>query len=232
MKHYFLIAKDVGDLTRIFCAVLEEQNKRRPKLSLSKLLFMRRNNIEGFRLDGNRLTVRGDDDFARDPVKMIRLFHTALANDLDIHPHALWLIRQKLRLIDKRLREDPEANRLFVEMLTSRADPEVALRHMNEAGVLGRFVPDFGRVVAQMQYDMYHVFTVDEHTIQAVGILHRIEAGDLAGDHPRPPRSSIRCSRAAPSISRCSCTTSPRGGAAITRSLGLRSPPGWGRVSG
>ena len=184
MKHYFLIAKDVGDLTRIFCAVLEEQNKRRPKLALSKILFLKRNNIDGFRLDGDRLTVRGDDDFAREPIRMVRLFHTALAHDLDIHPHALWLLSQNLRLIDNRLREDAEANRLFLEMLTSHKNPEVALRHMNEAGVLGRFVPDFGRVVAQMQYDMYHVYTVDEHTIQAVGILHSIEAGALADELP------------------------------------------------
>ena len=50
---------------------------------------------------------------------------------------------------------------------------------MNEANVFGRFVPDFGRVVAQMQYDMYHVYTVDEHTIFALGIVHRIETGAL-----------------------------------------------------
>jgi [protein-PII] uridylyltransferase len=55
---------------------------------------------------------------------------------------------------------------------------------MNEAGVLGRFIPDFGRVVAQMQFDMYHVHTVDEHTLYAIGILSRIEAGELVEDHP------------------------------------------------
>ena len=77
------------------------------------------------------------------------------------------------------MRDDPEANRLFLEMLTSRKDPEATLRRMNEAGVFGRFVPDFGRVVAQMQYDMYHHYTVDEHTIFAIGILHRIEQGLL-----------------------------------------------------
>ena len=70
-----------------------------------------------------------------------------------------------MRLINHPLRENPEANRLFLEILTSRKDPETALRRMNEAGVFGRFIPDFGRVVAQMQYDMYHVYTVDEHTL-------------------------------------------------------------------
>jgi len=87
-------------------------------------------------------------------------------------------------LINQELREDPEANRIFLEILTSRKDPETALRRMNEAGVFGRFIPDFGRVVAQMQYDMYHAYTVDEHTLFAIGILHEIESGLLEEELP------------------------------------------------
>jgi [protein-PII] uridylyltransferase len=95
----------------------------------------------------------------------------------------LRLITQSIRLVD-RLRTDPEANRLFMEMMTSQHDPETTLRRLNEAGVFGRFVPDFGRVVAQTQHDMYHTYTVDEHTIRAIGILSRIENGTLKEDHP------------------------------------------------
>ncbi len=181
MKHYFLIAKDVGDLTRIFCALLEEQNKRRPKgfrpAGAPK-------ELDGFVVEGARLNAPKDDTFARKPVEMIRIFHVAHANDMDVHPAALSQITRNLKRIEGAVRRDAEANRLFLEMLTSRKNPEKALRHMNEAGVLGRFVPDFGRVVAQMQYDMYHVYTVDEHTIRAMGILHRLEAGELAEDAP------------------------------------------------
>ena len=114
---------------------------------------------------------------------ILRLFHVAQENGLDIHPATLRLITQNIRLVD-RLRTDPEANRLFMEMLTSRHDPETTLRRLNEAGVFGRFVPDFGRVVAQTQHDMYHTYTVDEHTIRAIGILSRIESGALKEDHP------------------------------------------------
>lgn len=184
MKHYFLIAKEVGDLTRLFCALAEEQHKRKPRrLQLSRL-FSRPTAVAGFILDSGRLDVSRDDQFETDPVAMIRLFHTALEHDVDIHPKALDRVHRSLKRIDAKLRTDPEANRLFVEMLTSRKDPEVALRHMNEAGVLGRFIPDFGRVVAQMQYDMYHVFTVDEHTVQALGVLHSLEAGELTAEAP------------------------------------------------
>ena len=183
MKHYFLIAKNVGDLTRIFCAALEAQHKRRPRLRLPKL-GPRRRQLDGFLVEGGRLTVAGDAEFAREPVKMIHLFHVAEAHELDIHPRALRLITRNLKRIDAALRADAEANRLFMEILTSPKDPETALRRMNEAGVLGRFIPDFGRVVAQTQHDMYHVYTVDEHTIRAIGILARIERGELRQDHP------------------------------------------------
>jgi len=183
MKHYFLVAKDVGDLTRIFCAILEIDQKGKRRLSWLRWGEKRRR-LEGFGLDGDRLTIPSEDLFKKDPVALIRLFHVAQEHDLDIHPRALRAVTQSLRLVDARLREDPEANRLFLEILTSKKSPEIALRRMNEAGVFGRFVPDFGRVVAQMQYDMYHVYTVDEHTLFAIGILHHIETGQLKDELP------------------------------------------------
>ena len=182
MKHYFLIAKDVGDLTRLFCAALEAEHKRSSRFRLSRLAGPRR--VGGFKVDGDRLTVAGPETFAQSPVEMLRIFRVAQQHDLDIHPHALRWITQNLKRIDKTLRADREANRIFLEILTSKNDPEAALRRLNEAGVFGRFIPDFGRVVAQMQYNMYHHFTVDEHTILALGILHDIEQGRLAEEAP------------------------------------------------
>jgi [protein-PII] uridylyltransferase len=88
------------------------------------------------------------------------------------------------KLIDAKVRDDHQANALFMEVLTNREGPELVLRWMNDAGVFGRFVPDFGRVVAQMQFDMYHHYTVDEHSIRAIGLLASIERGELADDHP------------------------------------------------
>ena len=182
MKHYFLVAKDVGDLTRILCAWLETANKR-PRFRLSSLLMGRRK-VEGFRLEGHRLTVAWPNVFAEKPVEMLRIFKVAQDHDLDIHPQALRWIRENLKKIDADVRADPEANRIFLDVLTSKNDPETALRRLNEAGVFGRFVPDFGRVVAMMQYNMYHHFTVDEHTIFALGMLHKIEQGALKEEAP------------------------------------------------
>ena len=183
MKHYFLVAKDVGDLTRIVCTALEEEHRKRPILRLPRI-GLRKRRVAGFRAEGSRLNALADDTFAADPVQMLRLFQVAQQRDFDIHPNALRLIRRDLKRIDRRLRADPEANRLFLEIMTSPKDPETALRRLNEAGVLGRFITEFGRVVAQTQHDMYHHYTVDEHTIRAIGVLWRIEQGRLGDEHP------------------------------------------------
>jgi len=190
MKHYFLIAKDVGDLTRIFCAQLEEADaKDTPDLNrlFLNLTGRRRRKIRGttdFVLETKRIAAADDTIFERDPVNLIRLFWLADKHNLAFHPDTIQLVRRSLKFITKRVREDPDANRLFLDILTSKNQPETVLRRMNEAGVLGRFVPDFGRVVAMMQFNMYHHFTVDEHLLRSIGILAEIERGDLEAEHP------------------------------------------------
>ncbi len=186
MKDYFRTAKEVGDLTRIFCALLEDLHRKPVGLRrfLPRFGRSKSKEFEGFKAEGGRLDVAHDAVFANDPANLLRLFHTAQHNDLDIHPNALRLVTRSLHLIDDRLRADRDANRLFLEMLCSKNDPETTLRRLNEAGVFGLFVPDFGRVVAMMQFNMYHHYTVDEHLIRAIGILSEIEAGALTDDHP------------------------------------------------
>ncbi len=182
MKHYYLTAKGVGDLTRIFCAALEAEHTKRPRFALPRLGRVQRVG-ERLTVESGRLALAKPNKFADRPVDILRLFHAAQEHELDVHPRPLRSVTRNLRLVDG-LREDPEANRLFLEMLTSEKDPETTLRRLNEAGVFGRFIPDFGRIVAQMQHDMYHVYTVDEHTIMAIGILRGIEAGRFAEQMP------------------------------------------------
>ncbi|WP_298966119.1 [protein-PII] uridylyltransferase [uncultured Methylobacterium sp.] len=204
MKSYFLIAKDVGDLTAIVCAEMEARHAKRPPvldrwLGRFKQRF-RSTSLEAddFRIDNGRLNVRGDDAFERDPVNLIRLFWLADQHDLPIHPDASRLATRSLSLIGPMVRVDREANRLFVELLTSQNAPETVLRHMNETGVLGRFVPDFGRIVAMMQFNMYHHFTVDEHLIRSLGVLAKIDSGEAKDEHPLAHRlaGTIRNRRA------------------------------------
>ena len=189
MKHYFLVAKDVGDLTRILCAALEdEQSKEAPRFTQVFRRFAKRpRKIPGtldFLQDHDRINIADEEVFNRDPVNLIRVFHLADVHELAFHPDALKLARLSLKLINGAVREDEEANRLFLSTLTSRKRPGFALRRMNEAGVLGRFIPDFGKIVSMMQFNMYHHYTVDEHTIRAVEIMSRIEQGMEDEAHP------------------------------------------------
>jgi [protein-PII] uridylyltransferase len=183
MKHYFLIAKDVGDLTAIVCAALEErQAKPSPRLARFSPFRRKQETIAtgDFEVENGRVTVTGPEVFARDPVNLIRLFSVADRNGLAIHPDATRHVTRALKLVNAKLRANPEANRLFLGILTSRNEPEIVLRLMNESGVLGRFIPEFGRIVALMQFNMYHHYTVDEHLLRAVGNLAEIEAKRLA----------------------------------------------------
>ena len=189
MRHYFLVAKDVGDLTRIFCAVLESQQvKRAPRMSrfFSKLRRPGRKIKESadFTIIAGRVGSADDGIFEKDPTNLIRLFWLAGKYDVGIHPDTLKQVRRSLKLIKKDLCNNSDANQLFLEMLTDREDPEQLLRRMNEAGVLARFIPEFGKIVAMMQFNMYHHYTVDEHLLRAVGVLSKIERGGYHDSHP------------------------------------------------
>jgi [protein-PII] uridylyltransferase len=183
MKHYFLIAKDVGDLTAILCAELEDSHaKSVPVLSrlMAKLRPVKRRAIvesEDFIVDKNRIRPAQANVFKRDPVNLIRIFQLAQKHNLAFHPDAMRAVTRSLNLVDAKLRESEEANELFLEILTSKNDPETVLRRMNEAGVLGHFVPAFGKIVAMMQFNMYHHYTVDEHLLRCIGVLAEIERG-------------------------------------------------------
>jgi [protein-PII] uridylyltransferase len=186
MQRYFLTAKTVGDLTRIFCAALESQNKKSwPSFGrMIPGIGRWQTTTDGFYVEQNRVNVESVDVLLNKPINLLRLFHIANQKGVDIHPDALRLVTRNLALIDDCLRADPEANRLFLELLCSRKDPERALRQMNEAGVFGAFLPDFGRIVAKMQFNMYHHYTVDEHLIRAIGHLAKIERGEYKEEHP------------------------------------------------
>jgi len=184
MRHYFLTAKEVGDLTGVFLAHLDEEFAGRGRRFGLPYLRRRPRKLEGFLLDRGRLRAPDDNFFSEDPVRLIQLFWLADRHEVEVHPLTMRQASRDARLIDGKVREDARANTLFLEVLTSSRNPETVLRWMNEAGVFGRFMPDFGRVVAQMQFDMYHHYTVDEHSLRAIGLLSRIEKGELAEDHP------------------------------------------------
>ncbi|MEO9635358.1 MAG: [protein-PII] uridylyltransferase [Parasphingorhabdus sp.] len=183
MQYYFLNAKVVGNLTGVFLAHLDETHNAGVRRFLPSLT-RKPKKLKGFVLDRGRLALPDETFFAEDPIRLMEIFWLADKHELEIHPLAMRAARRDAKLIDNKVRKDARANKLFLDVLCSPRDPELVLRWMNEAAIFGRFIPDFGRVVAQMQFDMYHHYTVDEHSIRAIGLLARIGKGDLIDDHP------------------------------------------------
>lgn len=188
MRRYFLIAKDVGALTRVFAAKLEADRVKIAPKGISRFIpgrSVKRKPLAepGFHEIGGRLDV-DPDIFEQDPVNLLRLFRIADQRNLDLHPDAFTAASRSMNLITSAVRRDRHAAKVFLDILARGRDPRTTLTLMNEAGVLGRYVPEWGRIVAQMQFNMYHSYTVDEHTLRAVGVIADIAAGRLADDHP------------------------------------------------
>ena len=171
MKHYFRVTRDIGDLTRIVCAAIDESTYK----SITKPLDL----YAGYEITNERLNFEASTELKANPIEIIRLFRIAQKTGLDMHPAALRQISKITALIDHEFCRNKEANTLFLQVLCDRNDAYVILKRMNEAGVLERFIPEFSRAIALMQFDRYHMFTVDEHTLNAIGIAHSLESGAL-----------------------------------------------------
>ncbi len=188
MRRYFVVAKEVGALTRTFCAKLESQDvkplARLSNLIQSGIMNLTRPDHPGFTVINGRLGVQSPDIFQKSPVAMFLLFKMADRLDLDLHPDAFTAIARNLDLMTPSLRRNPEAARLFLDLLVRGKDPYRTLSLMTETGLLGRYIPEFGRIVGQTQFNMYHAYTVDEHTLRAIDVIHGIDTGRYREEHP------------------------------------------------
>ena len=178
MKRFYLIAKDVGSLTRLFCTELDNYNNSQPIYSSetsdrdwknfelkNRQVFYYKNKTEG---------KKGKVS----PIIILKIFKFAQNRNLDIHPSTIYSIINSIRTISE-FKNKIELYNIFVRILLSSKNSEKYLRLMNECGVLGKLFPDFQKIVGLMQYNMYHHYTVDEHTLRSIGFLHKLEKGDL-----------------------------------------------------
>ncbi len=185
MQLYFRHATSVGDLTRIFLTALEASHAKREPGLFKLLRRGRKVEVKDlYEVRQNRLAIKDPDSFFAEPVNILRIFEEALRTGYLLHPDAMRLIKGKLHLLDRTVRSDKEANRIFFDMLLKHGNPERALRRMNELGVLGALIPEFQKIVAMMQFNVYHQYTVDEHTLQCISTLAQIERGELIEELP------------------------------------------------
>jgi [protein-PII] uridylyltransferase len=185
MRHYFLTVREVIRLTRVLEPALIRAAVGMPAavaLTDQKMLDA------GFMLADGKLLATSNDQFADRPIQALRILQIARDRDLELHPLAIrGLIRNERAAIA--LRDDPKAAAVFLDLLcgpSSPSEPEHRpsgarwMAVLNETGFLGRYLPDWARIVGQMQFDTYHVYTVDEHTIEAIRVLNMLEAGELS----------------------------------------------------
>ena len=186
MQDYFRHATRVGELTRIFLTELEARHVKQEPAILGFLRGRtRRKKLKpGYVLKQNRLAIADVAAFFADKLNILRLFEEALRTGYLIHPDTMRALAANLHLIDDEMRRDPEACAIFLDLMLKQGNPERALRRMNELGVLAAFLPEFAPIVAMMQFNMYHSYTVDEHTIQVISTLAQIERGELVEELP------------------------------------------------
>ena len=178
MKHYYLFAKDVGYLTKSVLENIENNNFKTDKSFFKKLVFNIKKNKNGvFEFYGNSIHLAKTENTI-EPLDIFRAYDFSAKYDLSLSNDLINIIKLNIRKVDT-LRNSKKANTFFINVLTNINNSEKVLRSMSEIGLLGRFIPDFQKVVARVQHDMYHTYTVDEHTINAIGILRKIDNGEL-----------------------------------------------------
>ncbi len=185
MQDYFRHATAVGDLTRIFLTSLEQQHRKEAP-PLLKRVFSRKPKLrdEIFGIENNRIAIFDEAGFLADKLNLLRFFEESMRSGLSLHPDGMRLVKANLHLIDDQMRQSKDASKIFFNALLKHGNPERALRRMNECGVLASYMPEFAPVVAMMQFNMYHHYTVDEHTIQCIKVLAKIEQNELIEELP------------------------------------------------
>ena len=187
MKRYFLVTKQVGSLTRILSARLELDRQKASPRGLSRFFVAatKSKTLADARFveDRNRIGFANPKSVEDDLSALIDIFKLADQLDLDIDPSALALV-SRLAPKGRLMRNDPKAIASFLDLVASKKDPARALGLLNESGLLGRLVPEFGRIVGQTQFNMYHHFTVDEHTLRGIANISDIENGRLHQELP------------------------------------------------
>jgi [protein-PII] uridylyltransferase len=175
MKHLFLTARDVVRLTRLLEPAIERAALGPPAVLPAGDAALAQT---GIALADGKVLFAPDRVVEQDPAIVLRLVRAARDRGLEVHPLAFRALVRNARYA-VRLRGDLAASAIFLDILCGK-DAARWLRTLNEVGFISRFIPDWARIVGLMQFDTYHVFTVEEHTIEALGVLTQLERGDLA----------------------------------------------------
>ncbi len=186
MREYFTNAREVGALTRIACAKLEAEKALLLPKGLDQFLPRSRRALKdkSFIIDHGRLSFADPMQIRENPSLILRLFEIAGQKNYDLHPDALTAIDFRRNLVDNNFRKDPKNAKIFLSSLLDSSSPAAVMKLMNEAGILGRYLIEFGGIVGRTQFNMHHAYTVDDHTLGLVRYFEQLEQGELKDDNP------------------------------------------------
>lgn len=193
MQRYYRTVMDLSRVNEMLLQLFEEAILMDPNAEPAAL-------NERFQVKNGFLQTAHDQVFQRNPSALLEMFHL-----LQQHPDirgvsafTIGLVKRNLYLIDEEFRQNPRNHRLFLNILRASSGVTTELRRMNLYGVLGLYIPSFGRIVGRMQYDLFHLYTVDEHTLFVVSNLRRFALSRF--DHEFPHCSPLMQSFDKPEI--------------------------------
>ncbi len=189
MQRYYRTVKDVGLLNELLLQLFRESiqsdaEPQQPSPDRGRPLNAR------FQVRNGSLEAASEDVFARTPSALLELF-VLLQQNPDIkgvRAATMRAVGRSLWLIDEEFRQNPRNHRLFLEIVRANVGVTHELRRMNDYGVLGRYIPAFGRIVGRMQYDLFHAYTVDAHTLFVVSNLRRFALPKYDSELPEASR--------------------------------------------
>jgi [protein-PII] uridylyltransferase len=180
MQRYYRTVMDLSRLNEMLLQLFQEAILMNPAAAADKL-------TDDFEVKNGFLQITHPEVFPDKPSALLEIFLL-----LQKHPeikgvsaNTIALLRRHLHLIDDEFRQNPKNHRLFLEILAAPEGVTHELRRMNAYGALGQYIPIFGRIVGRMQYDLFHAYTVDAHTLFVVSNLRRFALERFNHEFPR-----------------------------------------------
>ncbi|MFQ5546963.1 MAG: [protein-PII] uridylyltransferase [Woeseia sp.] len=168
MQRYYRTVMDLSRLNEMLLQLFEEAILMDPDAEPAAL-------NPRFQVKNGFLQTANDEVFGQNPTALLEMFHLLQQNpDIrGVSAYTIGLVKRNLHLIDEEFRQNPRNHRMFLQILRAPSGVTHELRRMNLYGVLGLYIPAFGRIVGRMQYDLFHAYTVDEHSLFVVSNLRK-----------------------------------------------------------
>jgi [protein-PII] uridylyltransferase len=180
MRAYYLHAAQVSRLASLIAHRLTDVDK---PLFGAKYVFGRTLR-EGIRISGGHLTVTKPEVIEKFPENLMRIFDDAQKHGCQLSHETREELRRRVHLIDDEVRRSPSANESFFNILRWKDGVYETLLEMHRAGILGAFIPEFGRLTCMVLHDAYHIYTVDEHSLRLIKEIERLKAGEYLDSLP------------------------------------------------